>query len=1548
MDHKFDQLQAQEFLGALGKEPETTRIRGFYEKTDLRKGGRKGNLCPNLINEWQEDGRGVYVVINEGGDRDEDITHCNTLFNEWDDQPKEWQRTAWKALGLPEPSIQADSGNKSIHSYWVLSDSISAKQFRGLQTRLAEFCNSDSTLFNPSRVMRLPGTCRGDGKPVQLISNTGYQYDHAFFDQLLPPLEEVKKEKKARRYKYEPRSLEEIRDALSTIPPRVPGTGTYIQYRNILWGLIKAVGEAGGTKDDAIALMKQHSPQWTDIDQVANSGGDLVNAGSFWFHAQEHGYQLKNNATSFGHRKQDPTRKEVEQRTYLELLNELLDATVRNQPDEAMPLRSELISRFRVTGAQVEAALFKMQQQKETGSKTKAPPDSLDLSRITGQDYQVDGFIVQNDQTQIWGNAGTGKTTVSVGISISVIYSEGFLDHEHPARRGAVLFIASDSGAAPLKGAIQDFGVAERPEFNEGPGKRFHVWASDQDQGMSAWSADLQGCIKLLHFVKEYGIDLVIIDSCKAALAGTDLEYTDNKGVTALLTFFKEVICPHTTVIWVNHDGAKSRGGDCPAGAKAWKEIPSTVHHITVPFDEETKRPVKSYRQWFVQKNRLGGTRDFLYTFADGELSVLKGQTTHGNCHSELVEGMRQKYLRSGLETSSKQDLYKVCPTHGAKTVANTLTTATRAKHPEICRRGRGLYALAPRLLDALKSVRSESGGTSSNSSSEQASSNIPSTSRPPESGTSPESRVIPDLDPWEDIGKKANPSHTNGSNRKSSQVEPHVKGLSGTAGALVPKPNPVPVDGACAPSQTADLKTATKTPLYKTKSAAQDALKIDIEPVFKSSSTKKKAKLGHKSAALLTPPPAVIAPVLRPYLGEPLPGIDYVHRAQDLPNPDGLPMLCGFDLETWNKRTDIWRHKASLFPFLGGEIRLAQVFDGTNTLVIDVALIGQTAIDWLRVLARDCERTLVGHNLLFEATHLIGAGIRPLCNWWDTMLASQTIGGLKEANLQAVAKHYIREDLSKIEQAGDWGNAITESKLRYAAIDAQVVLPLREALLAELEATKQVEVHRLDCCRISPAADGQDRGLAIDSAALDEIEAAATAEWDPKRTQLHAMLGLPNPEPTESQPYASTEQVHPRLVEALDGEQLTKGMKNKETGEWEDRPSTEKKVLQKFAGVPVVDLLLEVRDLDRTLLEVNQLRRDLEFAGGRTRPDYRLLGANTGRITTSGQIGAKDLGTTGRVINGKKERITSDSEVYKTGKRKGLPREIKLPSQIGSNFQGLSSRVKRALWTGNPDSLLLDIDWGSQEIRLQASPRLYNDRGFRRMILDGIDPHALMACTLFDLELPEDGIVKKDWVEKAQRSAAKPANFSLPYGCFVASLRRALSAAQDVAVSWEKAQAVYDTWHEFHRETSLQMDRFDPKKPGGGNIYECRSLAGRRVCLWGQAPKPDGTVPQFRIGRTNGVNWPIQSSGADMMSETLAEIWPALDRFPGTRIIGLVHDALLLEVPRSMAEEVKAIVVGAMTSDRLRDRYYGDIPLVADANFGENWEVAHNPPEMP
>ena len=114
-------------------------------------------------------------------------------------------------------------------------------------------------------------------------------YDARNFEEMLPPIAQVEEEKKARQHSYEPRSIDEVRAALTRIPMRIPGTETYMKYRNILWGLIKAVMEAGSTREEAVALMEQHSSQWNGIEQIANSGGIAITAASFWWHAKEHG-----------------------------------------------------------------------------------------------------------------------------------------------------------------------------------------------------------------------------------------------------------------------------------------------------------------------------------------------------------------------------------------------------------------------------------------------------------------------------------------------------------------------------------------------------------------------------------------------------------------------------------------------------------------------------------------------------------------------------------------------------------------------------------------------------------------------------------------------------------------------------------------------------------------------------------------------------------------------------------------------------------------------------------------------------------------------------------------------------------------------------------------------------------------------------------------------------------------------------------------------------------------------------------------------------------
>ena len=48
--------------------------------------------------------------------------------------------------------------------------------------------------------------------------------------------------------------------SIDKVPARKAGTGTYHIYRNLFWGLIKAVEEGRRSRDQAISLMQANSP----------------------------------------------------------------------------------------------------------------------------------------------------------------------------------------------------------------------------------------------------------------------------------------------------------------------------------------------------------------------------------------------------------------------------------------------------------------------------------------------------------------------------------------------------------------------------------------------------------------------------------------------------------------------------------------------------------------------------------------------------------------------------------------------------------------------------------------------------------------------------------------------------------------------------------------------------------------------------------------------------------------------------------------------------------------------------------------------------------------------------------------------------------------------------------------------------------------------------------------------------------------------------------------------------------------------------------------
>ena len=302
---EIDFSEARRFIALLGKPAGTIRLRAFLHRLHPDKPsdkGRKGGARKPLIKQWQAEGRGVYVVINDGGDTNAEITACRAFFAEWDDRPREWQLTAWQELGLPEPTFQINTGGKSIHSYWVLADPITPSHWELVQGRLLDYCDADRSIKNSSRVMRLPGSYYAEadgslGEMCRMVTSAGHRYSVADIEACLPDEDFYVKQKQAAtapRLEFEPRGMDEVRDALACIPQRKSGDNTYEMYRNILWALKKVCVECGGSESDAADLMEAHSPSnvsgWS-VAQVATSGGDHINAETFWFWARQYGWK---------------------------------------------------------------------------------------------------------------------------------------------------------------------------------------------------------------------------------------------------------------------------------------------------------------------------------------------------------------------------------------------------------------------------------------------------------------------------------------------------------------------------------------------------------------------------------------------------------------------------------------------------------------------------------------------------------------------------------------------------------------------------------------------------------------------------------------------------------------------------------------------------------------------------------------------------------------------------------------------------------------------------------------------------------------------------------------------------------------------------------------------------------------------------------------------------------------------------------------------------------------------------------------------------------
>jgi DNA polymerase-1 len=174
-------------------------------------------------------------------------------------------------------------------------------------------------------------------------------------------------------------------------------------------------------------------------------------------------------------------------------------------------------------------------------------------------------------------------------------------------------------------------------------------------------------------------------------------------------------------------------------------------------------------------------------------------------------------------------------------------------------------------------------------------------------------------------------------------------------------------------------------------------------------------------------------------------------------------------------------------------QVRLLTLGTARGTWLIDCF-----AVDPRPLFAVLAERPLVAHNAAFDLGFLRRLGFVPGAVH-DTMLLSRLLHGTRHTKgfhgLEACAERELGRKLDKAVQMSDWSGPLTRQQLDYAALDADVLVPLYAALDAQVREADLLRVAEIEG-RCLPAVDWlAGSGVGFDAAAWSDLAKGARAE---------------------------------------------------------------------------------------------------------------------------------------------------------------------------------------------------------------------------------------------------------------------------------------------------------------------------------------------------------------------------------------------------------------------------------------------------------------------
>lgn len=631
---------------------------------------------------------------------------------------------------------------------------------------------------------------------------------------------------------------------------------------------------------------------------------------------------------------------------------------------------------------------------------------------------------------------------------------------------------------------------------------------------------------------------------------------------------------------------------------------------------------------------------------------------------------------------------------------------------------------------------------------------------------------------------------------------------------------------------------------------------------------------------------------------------------------------LVGVDTETYDPSGAPMEEMGAL-DFQRNAIRLVQLAAADRSFVID--LFHVTDVEPLMKLMMDADVMKVGQNLKFECGNFLKHWGVWIENCFDTMIASRFFQRFvkrfpetgaypsdyssqeRRHNLAAICDRFLGVDLSKAEQASDWGrDNLSNDQLEYAFLDAEIMLPLYDVLSKMLYGAGLHNAAWIEFRAIPAMAEMELTGWLVDRDHLLQIGGEIEGRSARLRAELTRIFpsrqsGLFTPAGIN---FDSPKQLQQAILETY-GVQLD---------------STDKRALLAWRS-PTTEMIHE------------QLARDGRVVRRGDVMDWRLMHPSihdamdrlvdySSLTTLAGQVDAilKEISpVTGRVHP---DIIQMGQDQHRTATRKPNTSQVPRPDTYGHNARWDSFRSERNFREAfHPAAgwLYAICDFASNQLRIVA-----DQSGDRKMIAEfnREDADIYRATAAAILNKP------RDQVTKAERQAAK---------VWVLSFSFAVGAGTYMKQKLEDTRE-YSSIEQCRREREAFFEIYPALRRWHGRQVELVKTAhaihtgvvGRKIFFHPECAKA-GLI------YTEAINFPICATEVDGARLAIGQLFRAIKR-EGYRakLVGFIYDEIVIEVDERDAEAVSELQQRVMQESM--QKVLRHVPAKVEGSIGKNW----------